>query len=214
MLNLITSYIIQTGECVLPGIGSFTLVSTPASLDVANKEILPPVSEYRFSESGGQPAEATIQYIANKKGINGKEALEEVRKFSEFLKEKLTSGEKIRLNSIGILRKDSSGNIVFEPEKEQTYYGAVPAIRVVHKDAKHAMLVGDKETDSSQMNEILNGETEPKPRNSFWKIAAVILFLIGAGVLFYHFYMSTSAYPLGNGNKIIPQAKSNTYISR
>ena len=214
MLNLITSYLIQTGECILPGIGSITLVSTPASLDVANKEILPPVSEYRFSDTGGQPDEALIQYIAYKRGIDTQEALEEMKQFSGLLKEKLFSGEKILFNSIGILQKDLSGNIVFEPQMNQSYYEAVPAIRVVHKDVKHAMIVGDRETDSSEMNEMLNGETETQSRNSFWKIAAIILFLIGAGVLFYHFYTSNAQNPFGNGNKIIPQAKSNTYISR
>ncbi len=214
MLNLITSYLIQSGEVVLRGIGSFTLVSTPSTLDVANKEILPPVYEYRFSDISGQPEEATIQYLAYKKGIDSKEALEEMKQFCSQLKEKILSGEKIRFNSIGILQADSSGNIVFEPENIQSFYQAVPAIRVVHKEVKHAMIVGDKETNSSEMNEILNGEPETQTRNSFWKIAAIILFLIGAGILIYHFYSSASENPFGNGNKVIPQAKSDTYISR
>ena len=214
MLNLITSYLIQSGECVLPGIGTFTLTRTPSSLDVANKELLPPASEYRFSDTSGQPEEAIIQYIAYKKSIEPKEALEEMKEFCRHLKENLDSGEKIRFNSIGTLLKDSSGNIVFEPENTPPYYEAVPAIRVVHKETKHAMIVGDKETDSSKMNDLLNGEPETQSRNAFWKIAAIILFLVGAGLLIYHFYTSSSGNPVGNGNNITPQERHDTYISR
>lgn len=213
MLNLITSYLIQSGECVLPGIGSFSLVSTPSSLDVANKEILPPVTEYRFSDIGGQPGETLIQYIAFKNGIDNQTALDELKDFCAQLKERINSGEKIPFNSIGILLKDSFGNIFFEPENHQ-YFKSVPAIRVVHKEAKHAMIVGDKETDSSTMNEILNSESEVRNGNSFWKIAAIVLFLIGLGILIYHFSTSSSENPLGNNKKIIPQPKSETYISR
>jgi hypothetical protein len=213
MLNLITSYLIQAGECVLPGIGSFSLVSTPSSLDVANKEILPPVTEFRFSDTSGQPGEGLIQYIAFKKGTDNQKALDELKDFCAQLKTRIYSGEKIPLNSIGILLKDSYGNIVFEPENHP-YFKSVPAIRVVHKEAKHAMIVGDKETDSSTMNEILNSESEIRSGNSFWKIAAIVLFLIGAGILIYHFYSSSSENPLGNSKKIIPQTKTETYISR
>ena len=214
MLNLITSYLIQSGECVLPGIGSFTIVNSPSTLDVANKELLPPTSEYRFSDTSGQPEEAIIQYIAYKRSINQKEGLEEMKQFCMQLKERLDSGEKIRFNSIGTLQKDSSGSIVFEPESTPAYYEALPAIRVVHKEIKHAMIVGDKETDSSEMIDLLNGEPETQSAKSFWKIAAIVLFLIGAGILIYHFYASASENPFGNGNKITPQAKSDTYISR
>ena len=174
MLNLITSYLIQSGECVLPGIGSFTFVSTPSSLNVANKEMLPPATEYRFSDVSGQPDEAMIQYIAFKKGIDNQEALEELKQFCSQLKDRILSGEKVRFNSIGILQKDSSGNIVFGPENIQSFYKAVPAIRVVHKEVKHAMIVGDKETDSSEMTDILNGEPETQTRNSFWKIGIIL----------------------------------------
>ena len=57
MWNLITSYIVQSGECVLPGIGTFTLVTTPATLDVVNKEMLPPHTEFRFTDKTGQPTD-------------------------------------------------------------------------------------------------------------------------------------------------------------
>lgn len=213
MLNLITSYLIQAGECVLPGIGSFTLVNTPSTLDVANKKLTPPASEFRFSDASGEPEEAIAQYISYKKSVDPKEALEEMKQFCRQLKKRLDSGENIRFNSIGILQKDPSGNIVFKPEESPSYYEAVSANRVVHKEAKHAMIVGDKETDSSEMNDILYGEPEIQSRNLFWKIAAIILFLIGAGLLIYNFY-SSSGNPFGNGNKITPQTKSDTYISR
>ena len=214
MWNLITSYLIQSGECVLPGIGTFTLVNTPATLDVANKEMLPPQTEYRFSDRTGQPAEGLVQYVALKKELDKQDALTQIKDVCSQIKEKIISGEKIKLNSIGMLYKDQSDNIVFEEEKRIPVLEPVPAIRVVHKEVKHAMIVGDKETDSSEMNEFLNGEQEIQSRNAFWKIAAIILFLIGVGMLIFHFYNNSSENPLGNGSKIVPAPTHKTYIPR
>lgn len=214
MWNLITSYLIQSGECVLPGIGTFTTFSSPASLDVANKEILPPETEFRFTDKTGQPAEGLIKYVARKKEIDSDEALRQVKEVCGKMKEKLFSGEKVLLNSIGVLYVDQYQNIAFEKELFSPIIEPVPAIRVVHKEAKHPLVVGDKETDSSEMNEYLNSEPEFKSANNFWKIAAMILFLIGAGLLFFHFYNNTSANPLGNGTKVIPAPTSKTYISK
>ena len=212
MWNLITSYLIQSGECVLPGIGTFTLASTPASLDVANKEILPPHTEYRFSEKTGQPAEELIRYVAVKKGIDGQEALTKIKEVCDQVKEKIFSGEKVALNSIGVLYKDQSDNIAFEKEIYSPALEPVPAIRVIHKESKHAMVVGDRETDSSEMNEFLNGEPEIKSRRVFWKIAAIVLLIVGAGMLIFHYYNTSSENPLGNGTKIVPNPTSKTYI--
>ena len=213
MWNLISSYLIQSGECVLPGIGTFTQVSTPATLDVVNKEMLPPKTEYRFTDRTGQPAEGLIQYIVRRKEIDEQEALKQIKEECGKIKEKILSGEKVRLNSIGYLYKDNSDNISFESEKDILALEPVPALRVVHKETKHAMVVGDKETDTSEMNEFLNDEPEIKPKNVFWKIAAIILFLIGAGVFIYHFSNAISDNPLGNSTKIVPAPTHKTYIS-
>lgn len=213
MWNLITSYLIQSGECVLPGIGTFTLINTPASLDVANKEILPPYTEYRFTDRTGQPAEGLIRYIALKKDLDLPQAEKQIKEVCSDIKDKIFSGEKVLLNSIGVLYKDHAGNINFEKELDIPALEPVPALRVVHKEVKHAMIVGDKETDSSKMNELLNGETEIKSRKVFWKVAAIFLLLVGAGILIFHYYTTSSENPLGNGTKIVPNPSSPTYIT-
>jgi hypothetical protein len=48
MLSTITSYLIQTGKCALPYIGFFNTDYKPASTDIVNKQILPPVEEIIF----------------------------------------------------------------------------------------------------------------------------------------------------------------------
>ena len=214
MWNLITSYIVQSGECVLPGIGTFTLVTTPATLDVVNKEMLPPHTEFRFTDKTGQPTEGLIQYVAFKNELDKIEATAQIKFICGQIKEKIFSGETISFNSIGILHKDESENIVFEQEKEMQALEPVAAIRVVHKEVKHSMIVGDREIDSSEMNEFLNGEPEVQPRSAFWKIAAVVLLLIGTGILVFHFYTTSSSNPLGNGTKVVPAPSSKTYIAQ
>ena len=50
MQELITSFIIQSKECRLKGIGRFQRVTHPAQTDIANKQIMPPSEEKTFTE--------------------------------------------------------------------------------------------------------------------------------------------------------------------
>ncbi len=69
MLSTITSYLIQTGKCALPYIGFFNTDYKPASTDIVNKQILPPVEEIIFGEETIHLFPGLIKYIAFKRNI-------------------------------------------------------------------------------------------------------------------------------------------------
>ena len=213
MRDLITSYLIQAKECNLPGIGSFKIITKPASVDVANKKIFPPADEIIFSERTDKISDDLITYIAHKKNIDPTASKEEIKTWCKDTKEKIASGEEISFDSIGSIQKDADGKVFFTRLQHLTFFEPVIAERVIHKDAEHAMLVGDKETTSSAMNLLLHEEVETK--NSSWNIIALILLVIALLVIFLHFYTSSpNSIVTGNQNSFPVQQPSATYLLR
>lgn len=210
MQELITSFLIQNKKCSLPGIGKFNIVTKPAELDVANKRMQPPAEEISFSIKPEKNSEDLIKYLAFKKNIPAGEALESLLQWCTNIKEKLNSGEKIILGSLGNLQKNNSGNIIFQAEAVTVFDKPVTAERVIHKDSDHAILVGDKETTSSAMNQYLHEKEVEK--NNAWKISALVLLAIALIVLAIHFY--SHPFSSGNQNNHVPEAPNATYSTQ
>lgn len=214
MEDIITSFITQSKECKLPGIGKFRQVITPAEPDIANKQILPPVTEFLFTGREEKISNELINYIAVKKNVPISEAQALIKEWCSNVSFKLKNGEELLLPSLGSLKKVASGNIFFHRQKDISFFVPVPAERVIHKDSVHAVLVGDRETNSTVMNQLLNEEEEVRT-NNMWKIVALILFTICLLLLFFYFYQHPfSLSSLGNQQKVLPQAPPATYMAK
>lgn len=204
MQELIASYLIQKKECHLPLLGVFTIEQVPALLDIANKKLVPATGEIVFSESPNYVSEGFKNYVSNRYSVPLQDAEETINNWCLHAKVKLDTGGKIGFNSIGSLQKDPVGNIRFEKEKDINFYEPVIAERVIHKDAEHAVLVGDKETTSGIMNEFYRDDVLDEKKSS-WKIWAVVLLAVSLLVLLFYFYnhsfsetgiANPSAFPL------------------
>ena len=79
MQDLITSYLIQAKDCSLPGIGNFKIITIPANIDVANKQMLPPSDKIIFSERTDKISDELIKYIAYKENIEEAAAKEKIK---------------------------------------------------------------------------------------------------------------------------------------
>ena len=214
MHDLITSFIIQSKECKLPGIGKFRLSVTSAEPDIANKQILPPVIEFLFTGREEKISNELINYISVKKNISSSEAQAHIKDWCNDVGYRLKGGEEIFFPSLGSLKKGASGSLFFHRQENISFFVPVPAERVIHKNSVHAVLVGDRETNSTVMNQLLNEEEEVQSNNA-WKIIAMVLFLIALSLLFFYFYQhSFSLSSLGNQGKILPQEPPATYMTR
>ena len=88
-----------------------------------------------------------------------------------------------------------------------SFFPDAPAQRVIHPDTPHQMLVGDTETNSATMTEILNQETIGKRK---WGIAAFVFAILGATIILIYF-INTHSRSFGNTNPVIPVQESKTY---
>jgi hypothetical protein len=211
MQDLITSYIIQSKECKLAEVGKFAKTITHAEQDIANKQISPPVTEILFTAREEKISDGLIKYIADKKKMDTSEALPLIKKWCAETKAKLRNGEEIAVQPLGILKKGALGNILFQAENKVVFFAPVAAERVIHKNTDHAVLVGDRETTSSVMNQFYTAE-ETETKSNAWKIFAIILLVVALVLLFFYFYgYPVSVSSFGNHMKVVPQTSAATY---
>ena len=109
---------------------------------------------------------------------------------SELMRKKLDEEGSIKLAGIGDFYKESDGSIRFEPILlNSVFVQPVSAVRIIRQDAEHNMLVGDKKTTNVEMTEYLNEEASVVSPDR-WYIWAIVLGLIGVGVLAMYVYQN------------------------
>lgn len=213
MQELINSFIIQSKECRLRGIGKFQSVMHPAQADIANKQITPPAEEKIFTPREERISDELVKYAAAKNNISMEDAFEKIKEWCAETRSKLKNGEEIFLPSLGFLKTNQSGNISFQALKAFPFYQPITVERVIHKNSTHNVLVGDRETDSSVMSRFFNEEdSSEKVKRNAWKIISIALFVIALLLLIFYFYThSFSVSGIGTQVKVTPQSPPATY---
>jgi hypothetical protein len=199
MLQVLNAYLFQHRSISIPGLGTIYLETFPASVEVADRAILPPAYRFRFDKYFDAPDKEFFAYLASQGKILDYEAIKWYNEFAFDLRNRIRNEEEVPWEGVGILRKDGSGNILFESAPAPAFFQQpIPAMRVNRQDAVHTLLVGDRERTSGEMNEWLQ-EENARPKKFRWWIIALILAVAGLAVLAWHFY--TNGWSTGNQTK-------------
>jgi hypothetical protein len=199
MQNEIASYLFQNRICPLPGLGTLTIVNAASAAHFGNKQITAPQPSIQFTNKETD-AVGLINYVAASTESNKDEATEALDHFCDKLQKDIAEQKNIKLENIGSFSVDQSGTIHFTQEELPAYFfQPVFAERVIHPDAEHQILVGDRETTNTVMTELLSPKTETKDN---WWIWAIVLGLIGAALIILYFNMQNGAASFGNAIKI------------
>jgi len=190
MQNKIASFLFQHKTCPLPGLGTLSVTHTGAGVDFSNKLIQAPKTGISFDERETD-ATALISYLSATTGAGAQEAEQALGHFCDSLK---TGGE-TTWDSIGSFQVDASGKINFTPEEVPAAFAQpVIAERVIHPDAAHQILVGDKETTTTVMTEMLNEKPEAKDRWWIWAIVLGVIGLVALLIYFTEFKSGTGSF--------------------
>jgi hypothetical protein len=199
MHHLIASYLFQNKACPLPGIGVLLVTAGKAESDFLNKTLKAPVPFISFIPKE-QDASNLLDYIAAKNNATVLNAIELLGQFCNTLKGEIIAANTTTLKGVGNFFTDSSGKINFRPNAlPELLLQPVHAERVIHPQAEHTILVGDKETTNTVMTEYFTDEPVKKSR---WWIWAIILGIVGivAVVLYlvnnHSFGMAGNSMPL------------------
>lgn len=187
MMDVLKSYLVQHKSINIPGLGTIYLERIPARVDIVNKQLLPPQYIYKFDKYFDAPDAAFFSYLAAHKKIEDYEAIKWYNELAYNLRAQIRAEETAEWEGIGIFKKDDSSEIIFEDYNQQPA-GLVPvaANRIVRSDASHIILVGDRETTTTQMSALLKDNVHVEKES--WWVYALILAAIALCILFFYFY--------------------------
>jgi hypothetical protein len=188
MIEVLNGYLIQHKSISIPGLGTIYLERLPAMNDFTNRQIQPPSFRFRFDKYFDAPDKDFFMFLAANRDIPEYEAIKQYNEFAYELRNRIRQEDKFTWPDVGTLSKEMSGEIHFESASPQVSLPPVTANRVIRQDARHALLVGEQETTTQDMSDML-GENTFVEKESWW-IYALILFAIALCILFFHFFRS------------------------
>jgi hypothetical protein len=201
MYGILNKYLFQHKSISIPGLGSLVAETIPAISDFANKQLLPVQLKFRFDKYFDVPDKNFFTYLSQKKDIADFEAIKWYNEFAADLRNKIRSEEEAVWQGVGVFKKDFGGEVVFEAfASPYEFYPPVKAERIIRADAKHSILVGDKEKTNYEMTELLSDAIYVEKES--WWIYALILAAIGLSILFFHFYRNNMKWSAGNQQRI------------
>lgn len=179
MEQYIPAFLFQTGSCPLGVAGCLYMSRETAVPDFGNKSIAAPLQQINWS-ADAKDATAFVEYVASVSGQSGNDIKAGWEEYCSALKAGISAGN-TAIPGIGHFGQGTNGDTVLFPEKlPAAYYPPVSANRVIHPEAEHSMIVGDRETTNTQMAEYLREEPVRKDRWWIWAlvIAAIALALV------------------------------------
>jgi hypothetical protein len=199
MHNQIASYLFQNKTCPLPGLGTLSLLNSGAEADFTNKMIATPKNFVQFADIETDPT-GLLNYLSAITGGSKYEVTEALDHFCDNLRNKITQQPDVQLENLGSFFVDASGKINFKQEElHAAFMQPVFAERVIHPDAEHNILVGDKETTNTVMTELLAPRSETNDR---WWIWAIVLASVWLIAMLIYFVELKGAFPFGNVIKL------------
>ncbi|MEP7165964.1 MAG: hypothetical protein ABI741_14775 [Ferruginibacter sp.] len=199
MEDLIELYLFKNKKCPLPSLGVLQVVDTNAVALYSQGKIEPPIPSIKLLEQE-LPADGFIDFIALKKNISTDEASALLTQYCYKLQNMDAYGE-TKFPNAGKFYVNSDGNLVFRTvEIPKAFLPELTVERVIHPAASHAMVVGDRETTTTEMAAYYS-DTDPSIKDKWW-IWAICLAAIGAALLFFHFKDQNHAAAIGNSQPI------------
>jgi hypothetical protein len=186
MYTILNRYLFLHKSIPIPGLGTICLESQAATIDASTRTIHPPVYRFRFDKFSDSPDKDLFAYLSAQQKISDYEALRQYNDFAYSLRDRLNYFREAPWEGLGILKKDDMGDIHFESSiLNPSFLQPVPAEKVVRTNAKHMLLVGDRERSSREMSDWF--AEEPIHGNRLWWLVALIGGIAAALIIMIHF---------------------------
>jgi hypothetical protein len=189
MYTILNRYLFLHKSIPIPGLGTICMESQAATIDASTRTIHPPVYRFRFDKFSDSPDKDLFAYLSAQQKISDYEALRQYNDFAYSLRDRLNYFREAPWEGLGILKKDDMGDIHFESSiLNPSFLQPVPAEKVVRTNAKHMLLVGDRECSSREMSDWF--AEEPIHGNRLWWLVALIGGIAAALIILIHFSSS------------------------
>lgn len=172
MEDLLTSYLYTYRNCPLPTVGTLLVQPGNAVAEQSEQQMFAPVPNIQFVSKENN-ADELLQYISSKKNIDIQQASDQLSSYCDKLQE-MQPYEEIKLGSAGNFYITPEGELHFKSaEIPSAFIPSVRAERVIHPEASHQMLVGDTQTNTSTMAELLDNHGNSRRPKWIWVAAGL-----------------------------------------
>ncbi len=186
MFSILNKYLFLNKSIPVPGLGTICMESIPATIDASTRTMLPPTYRFRFDKFIDSPDKELFSYLSAQQSISDYEALRQYNDFAYSLRDRLNYFREAPWEGLGILKKDDKGDIQLESTLSNPFFlQPVPAEKVVRANAKHMMLVGDRERSNKEMSDWF--AEEPVHGNRLWWLVALLGGIAATLVIMFHF---------------------------
>lgn len=132
----IKEVLLSRDNVIIPNFGAFEKITVSAEIDENTGEMTPPHTNIIFKPELKKDNGVLIKYIAEKEKLEEDKVTDEIKKQVESWDVNIGSGKNVIIPGIGIIHKDSSGEITFKsdvkPSDFPDSYG-LPTIKVQEK---------------------------------------------------------------------------------
>ncbi len=181
MHRFLLQYLKQQGSCVLPTLGKLSFEKGSAALEIAQHQLSAGKQNIVFDFDESLSDDSFVHYVQSCTKAPLKLSHGKVMEFVAQIK----NNASVSLPGVGAFEND--GKVVkFVAALLPEYFEAVvPAKKIVHQNVAHSMIVGDKETTTTEMAEYYN-ET-PVVADKWWIWALLLAIVAIATILIYYF---------------------------
>lgn len=208
MQHLIAQYLFNNKQCVLPNVGTLSIINDSATTIIGEQSIAAPIAQINFTSNINHPYTDVVNFIAYHKNMAVDSAEAALHQFCGNIIG-LANNESFTIDMVGTFTAIYK-EINFAPATTPAFFNkAVFAERVIHPNDTHEMLVGDTNTDTAAMTAYL----EDAPVKAYkWWVAAIIITVLSAAVVIWY-YTNTLQHNLGgNRNTIEVTPTTQTYV--
>lgn len=202
MYKELFQFLLLHKELPVPGIGTFLLERSSASVDFPNKQITAPAYQVTLKPGAEPPGKSFFNKLS---ALLHKSSRDTVLQFNDFvfeLKKQVMDNAVVDWKGIGSLQKGLAGDIRLVYTDDFLVQSPVPAEKVIREKADHMVRVGEDEMTAAEMTEILN---QPEEKKSYWWVYAMIIGILS--VIFIGWHLSENGVDLkatGNSTKLSP----------
>jgi len=127
-LSVYINYLLKKkDQAIIPGLGIFNLIKTPASFEEKSNTYSPPSSHIEFTQMADAEDSEIAMLISLYENVTSEVAAERTRKIAESIHAALNNEGSYTLTDIGKLIKDENGWTIFSPDvlssSANAYYG-------------------------------------------------------------------------------------------
>lgn len=192
MYQELYKYFVLNKKVSIPGIGNFSINSTPAKLDFIAGVLHAPQPKVGFVQEDLAVDKNFVQYLSKELKIDERQAAQDFKAFGQSIKDNLENSKPVQLPGIGKLQKGYNDNDVLFTEEHAAVPSFLNDIKLNSATDSKASLVelyktGDnliltEETEDDRLEMIIKEKDE-----DYWWVYALILALMGIGALLYYY---------------------------